>query len=208
MRVIQVRPISAEEFAPYGWLADADGAAGRPINEGTSLRIDGVGELQLTADGGAPCLALFRAQPRDPHGPWQVLERHRLGTQSFVPMGGAPYVVLVALGDAQPDEQTLAAFAVSGQQAVTLHAGTWHHGLIAPQGGDFVVIERRAAAVDCELATLGTAVTLASSQPRACNRTRTSNGPWRLCSVRSRWRVPAFWQPSFMNRRAGHPLFA
>ncbi len=29
-----------------------------------------------------------------------------------------------------------------------------------------------------------------------------------LCSVRSRWRVPAFWQPSFMNRGAGQPLFA
>jgi ureidoglycolate lyase len=89
-----------------------------------------------------------------------VLERHRLGTQSFVPMGGAPYVVLAALGDAQPDEGTLAAFAVSGHQAVTLRAGTWHHGLIAPQGGDFIVIERQGAEVDCELATLDEAVTL------------------------------------------------
>jgi ureidoglycolate lyase len=69
-------------------------------------------------------------------------------------------VVLVALGEAQPDESTLAAFAVSGHQAVTLRAGTWHHGLIAPQGGDFVVIERRGAEVDCELAKLADAVTL------------------------------------------------
>ena len=161
MRVIRARPISAEGFAPYGWLADADGSAGRPINDGSSLRIDGVGELQLTADGGAPCLALFRAQPRDPRGPWQVLERHRLGTQTFVPMGGARCMVLVALGDECPDERTLTAFAVAGDQAVTLRAGTWHHGLIAPQGGDFVVIERRAVSIDNELATLSTAVTLA-----------------------------------------------
>ncbi len=160
MRRLPIRPIDAAAFAPYGWLADADGTTGRPINDGTSQRIDGVGELQLTADGGAPCLALFRAQARDPRGPWQVLERHRLGTQSFVPMGGAPYVVLVALGDAQPDEGTLAAFAVAGHQAVTLRAGTWHHGLIAPQGGDFIVIERQGAQVDCELATLAGAVTL------------------------------------------------
>jgi len=158
---LSIRPISAAEFAPYGWLADANGATGRPINEGSSQRIDGVGELQLTAEGGAPCLALFRAQPRDPRGPWQVLERHRLGTQTFVPMGGARYLVLVALGDARPDMSTLAAFAVAGHQAVTLRAGTWHHGLIAPEGGDFVVVERQAAAVDCELATLAAAVTLA-----------------------------------------------
>jgi ureidoglycolate lyase len=162
VRRLPIRPIDAAAFAPYGWLADADGdgAAGRPINDGSSQRIDGVGELQLTVDGGLPCLALFRAQPRDPRGPWHVLERHRLGTQSFVPMGGAPYVMLVALGDAQPDEGTLAAFAVAGHQAVTLRAGTWHHGLIAPQGGDFVVVERQAAAVDCDLAALDSAVTL------------------------------------------------
>ncbi len=166
MRPLPIRAIDAAGFAPYGWLADAtaaataDTAAGRPINDGTSLRIDDVGDLQLTAEGGVPCLAVFRAQPRNPRGPWQVLERHRLGTQSFVPMGGARYVVLVALGDTQPDPHMLAAFTVAGHQAVTLRAGTWHHGLIAPQGGDFVVIERRGAEVDCELATLDEAVTL------------------------------------------------
>jgi len=160
MRRLPLRPIDAAAFAPYGALADAEGASGRPINEGSSLRIDGVGDLQLTAEGGAPCLALFRAQPRDPAGPWQVLERHRLGTQTFVPLAGAPFVLLVALGEAAPDEATLAAFSVVGHQAVTLHAGTWHHGLIAPKGGDFVVIERRAAAVDCDLAPLRIAVAL------------------------------------------------
>lgn len=160
MRALPLRPMAAADFAPYGWLAPAEGAAGRPINEGSSLRIEGGGELQLTADGGAPCLAVFRASPRDPRGPWQLLERHRLGTQTFVPMGGAAYVVLVALGNAAPDESTLAAFAVSGGQAVTLRAGTWHHGLIAPQGGEFVVIERRGAELDCDVARLGTAVLL------------------------------------------------
>jgi ureidoglycolate lyase len=160
MHRLTIRPISAAGFLPYGWLADADGATGRPINDGSSQRIDGVGDLQLTAAGGVPCLALFRARPRHPRGPWQVLERHRLGTQTFVPMGGATYVVLVALGDARPDEQMLAAFAVAGHQAVTLRAGTWHHGLIAPQGGDFLVIERQSDTVDCELATLATMVSL------------------------------------------------
>ena len=116
--------------------------------------------VDLGGQRGVNRLALFRARPRDPRGPWQQLERHRLGTQTFVPMGSARYVVLVALGDEQPDMFTLAGFAVGGQQAVTLRAGTWHHGLIAPDGGDFVVIERQAETVDCELATLAIAVTL------------------------------------------------
>jgi len=155
------QPIGAATFAPYGWLADAEGRSGRPINEGSSLRVDDVGELQLHAAGGAPCLAIFRAQALNPDGPWQQLERHRLGTQTFVPMGGVRYVVLVALGDAAPDPATLAAFVVNGRQAVTLRAGTWHHGLIALDSGDFVVVERQAAEVDCEFATLREPVRLA-----------------------------------------------
>lgn len=160
---LQAQPITADNFAPYGWLACADGRAGRPINDSSSLRVDDVGELALTAAGGAPCLALFRAQARDPRGPWQVLERHCLGTQTFVPMGGVGYVMLVATGAAAPDVSTLAAFTVTGQQAVTLRAGTWHHGLIALQDGDFVIVERQAAEdveADCELATLDEAVAL------------------------------------------------
>ncbi|MDP1691765.1 MAG: ureidoglycolate lyase [Burkholderiaceae bacterium] len=164
MRQLLARPITAEAFAAYGWVEQADGQPGRPINGGSSLRVDGVGELALTAEHGAPCLAVFRAQARDPQGPWQQLERHRLGTQTFVPMGGAHggvrYVVLVALGAQAPEPDTLAAFVVHAQQAVTLRAGTWHHGLIALDAGDFVVIERSAPQVDCELATLAQPVTL------------------------------------------------
>jgi ureidoglycolate lyase len=139
------------EFLPYGWLAIADGQAARTINEGTTERVDDVGELALTAEGGAPCLALFRAQARDPRGPWQRLERHRLGTQTFVPLGGVRYVVLVATGRASPEASTLAAFVV---------AGTWHHGLIALERGDFVIVERKAASVDCDVVELPEPVTL------------------------------------------------
>jgi ureidoglycolate lyase len=59
-----------------------------------------------------------------------------------------------------PEPATLAAFAVDGAQGFTLHADTWHHGLIALDAGDFVVIERRAAEVDCEFAELALPVTL------------------------------------------------
>ena len=164
MKALPIQPLTADAFAPYGWVAEADGRAGRPINDGSSLRVDGVGDLDLQAGGGQPCLAVFRAQARDPQGPWQTLERHALGSQTFVPMGGVRYVVLVALGAQAPEPATLAAFLVSGSQAVTLHAGTWHHGLIALDAGDFVVIERHAAQPDCDLATLPEPVTLQAAR--------------------------------------------
>ncbi|MCI1191285.1 ureidoglycolate lyase [Calidifontimicrobium sp. SYSU G02091] len=152
---LRARPIAADAFAPYGWVVDPTAQApGAPINAGTSERLDGFGALALTADGGAPCLAVFRARAQPAQGPWQVLERHRLGTQTFVPLGGARCLVVVALGADAPDPATLAAFVVGGRQAFKLHAGTWHHGLIALDDGDFVVVERRAATEDCEVVHL------------------------------------------------------
>ena len=164
---LRLQPISAASFAPYGWLIDAEAAfAGRherAINQGSSRRVDGFGALSFQAEAGRPCLTVFRASARDPQGPWRLLERHRLGTQSFIPLGGVACVVLVALdrGDGSgPDPATLAAFRVSGRQGITLHPGTWHHGLIALADGDFVVLERQAEAEDCDLAELATPVRL------------------------------------------------
>jgi ureidoglycolate lyase len=168
---LQVQPLNATAFAPYGEVigipvtgepgaGHAGGLSVRAINGGTSQRWDMPGALQLHAQGGEPCVAVFRAQAQALVGPWRLLERHRLGTQTFIPLAGARCMVLVARGLAAPDPATLAAFAVDGTQGFTLHADTWHHGLIALEAGDFVVIERRAAEVDCELAELALPVTL------------------------------------------------
>ncbi|MEP7102828.1 MAG: ureidoglycolate lyase [Burkholderiales bacterium] len=160
MQALAAHPITRDAFAPYGWLIDAAGFDGRAINAGSSQRIDGLTDLVLDRDGGSPCLAIFRAQARELAGPWHEMERHVLGTQTFVPLNGARCVVLVASGGAAPDPATLAAFLVAGHQGITLRPGTWHHALLALDGGDFVVLERRAAQVDCEIAMLAQAVSI------------------------------------------------
>ena len=168
---LQVQPLSATAFSRYGEVIGlpatgepAVGPAGgllvRAINGGTSQRFDMPGGLDLHAHGGQPCVAVFRARAQALAGPWRLLERHRLGTQTFIPLAGARCVVLVARGEAAPDLATLAAFAVDGARGFTLHADTWHHGLIALDAGDFVVIERRGDVVDCEFAELAQPVTL------------------------------------------------
>jgi len=102
----------------------APDVAGTAINGGSSQRTDGLTELAFDVEGGRPCLAIFKAKARDPAGPWTELERHRLGTQTFIPLNGVCYLVLVALGDALPVPSTLQAFVVTGHQGITLRAGT------------------------------------------------------------------------------------
>jgi ureidoglycolate lyase len=160
IQALNVVPLTQDAFAPYGQVLNLGGveAAARRINAGTSQRFDLPGPLQLSREGGNPALAVFRAQAQAPDGPWHLLERHRLGSQTFVPLGGARALLIVALGASSPDRSTLAAFAVEGQQGFTLSPGTWHHPLIARDAGDFLVIERTAAeadgGVDCEVVQL------------------------------------------------------
>jgi ureidoglycolate lyase len=163
VRRLVARPLTAEAFAPFGTVISADGLSSRPINAGTTMRFDVIADLQLTIGGGTPLLAIYRASARE--FPLQLVEfeRHARGSQVFVPMAGARFVVVVARGDAPLAAEALHAFTVEGTQGVILAPGTWHHGLLARDAGDFVVLERGAPAgepVDCDVVHLPAAVEL------------------------------------------------
>jgi len=157
---IPIRPLVPDSFVPYGQVLDLQGSGTRSINAGTSTRLDLPAALDLGREGGRAALAVFRARAQPEQGPWLVLERHRLGSQTFIPLQGARCLLLVALGEEHPDPNTLAAFEAESTRGFTLHAGTWHHPLIALDDGAFLVIEREGLAVDCEVRQLATPVHL------------------------------------------------
>ena len=64
-----------------------------------------------------------KALARDLAGPWFELEKHQLGAQTFIPLSGVRYLVLVTRGDLAPDVSTLAAFVIENHQAITLRPG-------------------------------------------------------------------------------------
>ena len=161
--VLHIEPLSRAVFAQYGDVIGGHMAtSGKPINQGTTTKFE-TERLTLSTDSGQGQAFLYRAQGQTLPLTLRELERHRLGTQTFVPMGGVNFVVVVALSDATgqaPDLQTLRAFWVDGNHAITLRAGTWHHGLIATEDGDFVVIERVAESIDCDTFAIEPAMTL------------------------------------------------
>ncbi|WP_017759518.1 ureidoglycolate lyase [Pseudacidovorax intermedius] len=151
------QPLTADAFAPFGTvIAAPPQGRGRPINGGTTERFDLVDDLQLQASGGRAQLALFRAQARRfPHAVTEM-ERHDLGSQSFIPLGVLRFIVVVAPAGDAPESGALVAFLTDGHQGVTLAPGTWHHALLAVDAGDFAVIERAAPQVDCDVHALVT----------------------------------------------------
>ena len=72
--------------------------------------------------------------------------------------------VLVVAAAGVPAEalgEHLQAFVSNGTQGVLLAPGTWHHGLLALDAGDYLVLERRGDAVDGDMADLASPVRLA-----------------------------------------------
>ena len=154
------QPLTPHAFSPYGEVLNLFAPAQQTINRGTSGRLDLPGGLDLAGDQGQAVLAVFHALAQNPEGPCHMLERHQLGSQTFVPLTGARCRLLVALGHDQPDLRTLRCFEVTGQQGFTLHKGTWHHPLMALDNGAFLVLERQGSAEDCEIHSLPVSVRL------------------------------------------------
>ncbi|MCP1404065.1 ureidoglycolate lyase [Achromobacter insolitus] len=152
-RILTAQPLTAAAFAPYGEVISSAGRAGRAINAGTSLRVE-MGDPDILDAGGHPSLSVFRAQAIALPFAARMLERHRLGSQTFLPLAGTRYVVLVALGADAPDLATLQAFMAGAGMGITLRRDVWHHPLMALAEGEFAVLERAGPAVDCEIVDL------------------------------------------------------
>ena len=152
-RRLVAKRLTAAAFAPYGDVVTSAGQAGFAINAGTSMRVE-MPQPDVLGHGGRPSLSVFRASATRLPLALRELERHRLGSQTFLPLGGMPFLVVVALGDDSPDLASLAAFRLDGSAGITFRRGTWHHPLLALAEGDFAVIERRGAEVDCDVVKL------------------------------------------------------
>jgi ureidoglycolate lyase len=157
---LTTRPLTAEAFAAYGEVLDLDGGEARTVNAGTSRRVDLPSSLDLVRDAGRPLLATFRAQAQALQGPWRMMERHRFGSQTFVPLDPVRWVVFVAVAGDALDASTYAAFAAGPRQGITLHPGTWHHPLITLDAGVFLVLERSGPVEDCDIVDLQAPVQL------------------------------------------------
>lgn len=161
MRTLRPEPLDAAAFAPFGDVIELAGARQIPINAGTTVRFHDLAQVDVLAEGGRTLVNLFRAQPRETPVQLSLMERHPLGSQAFLPLADAPYLVVVAPDDnGRPGE--LRAFVTSGWQGVNYARNVWHHPLLALGAvRDFIVVDRGGAGVNLEEFALEEAVCVA-----------------------------------------------
>lgn len=136
MTDIRVQPLTAAAFAPYGDVLDCKGAPDRIINAGLCGRFHDRAQMDM-GDGRAG-ISLFRSELRALPYQLDLIERHPLGSQAFIPMSMDGFLVVVAGDDLVPQ-----AFVTSPGEGINFHRGTWH-GVLTPLAGPglFAVIDR------------------------------------------------------------------
>ena len=140
MTDLHPEPLTAAAFAPYGDVLEASGDF-RLINDGMCQRHHDRARLDFGADGRAG-ISIFAATPRALPYRFNLVERHPEGSQAFIPMAQAPFLVIVA-PDIAGKPGTPRAFLTNGAQGINLHRGTWH-GVLTPLAapGLFAAVDR------------------------------------------------------------------
>ncbi|WP_298494593.1 ureidoglycolate lyase [uncultured Maritimibacter sp.] len=140
MSVIQIQPLTLEAFAPFGQILDATGDPDKIINQGKCGRYQDRATLDF--QDGRAAISIFKAEPRALPYTLDLVERHPDGSQAFLPMYEAPFLVIVA-PDKDGTPGTPLAFRTQPGQGINLNRGTWH-GVLTPLAGPglFAVVDR------------------------------------------------------------------
>ncbi|QMU57358.1 MAG: ureidoglycolate lyase [Boseongicola sp.] len=137
---VVIELLTQQAFQRYGDILDTSGDADVLINQGNCQRFHD--RARLDFEGGQPGLSIFNAKPRELPLKLDMLERHPMGSQAFIPMAWTPFLIVVSAdNDNQPERPS--AFLSKPGQAINFHKGTWH-GVLTPlqAPGQFAVLDR------------------------------------------------------------------
>jgi ureidoglycolate lyase len=161
VRRLKPLPLTGERFLPFGEVIEARSARRETMNAARFERFDDLCKVD-TGRGGRVCVSVARCRSATqlPYR-FDVVERHPLGSQAFVPLASAQFVVVVAPAGESVEPGDLQAFVTNGRQGVNYRVGTWHMPLIAFEAGqEFLVIDRAGDAPNCDEHTLDDSVLL------------------------------------------------
>lgn len=132
--------LTSSLFEPFGDVISKEAATVvYPINAGRAKRYHAL--VRPVAGPHGLSVNIFEAQPVELPLRVDLMERHPLSSQSFMPLDGRPYLVLVGQGESCRS-QDIQAFWARGDQGVCYRPGIWHYPLAAvAMSQDFLVVD-------------------------------------------------------------------
>lgn len=145
------KPLDTELFAPFGDVIEGSAGTAVSINDGTTIRHDDLALIDIGGDGGRPIVSIFESRPYGFPLKIEMLERHPLGSQAFVPLDGNPFLIVVAPKGDKVNEAEIEVFLAQEGQGINFHRGVWHHPVIVMKPTRFLVIDRGGEDENCDI---------------------------------------------------------
>ncbi|MDO6683075.1 MULTISPECIES: ureidoglycolate lyase [unclassified Oceanobacter] len=145
-------PLTRAAFQAFGDVIETADRDHFAINDGYADRFHNLADLDLTEQQGKPLVSIFRARPRPRPIAVDMMERHPLSSQAFIPLCQTPFLVLVAPAGEPPHPDNLTLFRTNGAQGVNFHRGVWHFPLLVEkENQQFLIIDRGGEEKNCDL---------------------------------------------------------
>jgi len=137
------KPISKENFSKFGDMITTDNIKPIEINNGYAKRFDGIANLNTTKDNGETTISIFSALKRNFPMKIDMMEKHPLGSQAFIPMKETTFLAFVAPHGEKPELNKIESFIIPPGIGINYNPGTWHFPLISTEDMNFLVIDRK-----------------------------------------------------------------
>ena len=142
-KIINPINISRSNFATYGDLISTNDIKPIDINAGYAKRFDNLVDLNTLKNGGKTILSIFSALKRTFPMTIDMMEKHPLGSQAFIPMKETTFLSFVAPQGESPDVNKIQSFVVPPKMGINYKPGIWHFPLISTEDTNFLVIDRK-----------------------------------------------------------------
>ena len=142
-KIIKPIKINRSNFAAYGDLISAEDINPIDINAGYAKRFDNLADLNISKDRGKAVVSIFSALKRTFPMKIDMMEKHPLGSQTFMPMKETTFLCFVAPVGQFPEIAKIQSFIIPPKTGINYKAGIWHFPLISTENTDFLVIDRK-----------------------------------------------------------------
>jgi ureidoglycolate lyase len=161
--MLNAEPLSAKAFAPYGDVIETSQNSMAAMNEARFERFDDLAKINVDGsnDGHVAISIAVAKVPVELPYRFELVERHPLGSQAFIPLNEFAFTVVVAPFGESVDAADLRAFTTNGRQGINYHRGVWHMPLIATEAGqEFLIVDRAPSIDNVQVLALGQPITL------------------------------------------------
>ena len=141
--IIKPIKITRKNFVEFGDLISSDDINSMDINAGYAKRFDNLANINTSKDEGKTIVSIFSALKRTFPMKIDMMEKHPLGSQAFIPMKETTFLSFVAPSGKSPDISKIQSFIIPPKTGINYKPGIWHFPLISTEDTNFLVIDRK-----------------------------------------------------------------